>query len=72
MENVITTEQQSRRRGRIVTHYAHTSWRLAGALVAVVAGFSTLNMTLADSGFAVLNEHVAPFAAVFARMTRQG
>ena len=72
METPITAEQQSSRRGKIVTHYAHTGWLVVHAVVAVVVGFSTLNMTLADSGLAVLNEHVAPFGTFIARLTRHG
>lgn len=51
--------------------YAHLTWMLALAAIAVVVGFSTLNMILADSGMAVLNEHAAPFMTFFARLTRQ-
>jgi hypothetical protein len=42
------------------------------AAVAVVVGFSTLNMMLADSGMAVLNVHAAHVMGFFARVTRQG
>ena len=42
---------------------------VVGAAVAVVAGFATLNLLLADNGMAVLNEHAAPFLS---RITRQG
>ena len=51
--------------------YAHLTWMVAVAAIAVVVGFSTLNMMLADSGLAVLNEHAAPFMTLFARLTRQ-
>lgn len=71
MEQVITSEREAKR-GAAFTHYAHTGWQLLSATVAVVAGFSTLNMTLADSGLAVLNEHAAPLFTVFTRLTRQG
>jgi hypothetical protein len=56
-------------RGRLATHYVHTGCRLLGAAAAVLAGFSTLNMTLADSGLAILQEHTAP---LLSRFTRQG
>jgi hypothetical protein len=69
METAIMTERQARGRARLATHYAHTGWRLLSATAAVLAGFSTLNMTLADSGIAVLQEHTAP---LFSRFTRQG
>jgi hypothetical protein len=71
MELAITTEEQAGRRGR-ATHYACTGWRLLSATAAVVAGFSTLNVTLADSGFAMLQEHTAPLTSILARLTRQG
>jgi hypothetical protein len=71
MELAITTEQQAGRRGR-ATHYAYTGWRLLSATAAVVAGFSTLNMTLADSGLAMLQEHTAPITSMLARFTRHG
>jgi hypothetical protein len=57
--------------GGRVMQYAHLSWMLVVAAIAVVVGFSTLNMMLADSGLAVLNEHAAPFMTLFARLTRQ-
>jgi hypothetical protein len=72
MGTAIMTEPRARGRARLATHYAHTGLRLLGAAAAVVAGFSTLNMTLADSGFAVLQEHTAPLATMFSRSTRQG
>jgi len=56
---------------RALTHYAHIAWMVTVAAVAVVVGFSTLNMMLADSGLAVLNEHAAPVMTFCARLTRQ-
>ncbi len=58
-------------RGNFLLHHAHTAWMVVLAAVAVVVGFSTLNMMLADSGLAVLNEHAAPFMTFCARLTRQ-
>lgn len=57
--------------GGRVTQYAHVIWMVAVAAFAVVIGFSTLNMMLADSGLAVLNEHASPFMTFFSRLTRQ-
>ena len=56
---------------RALTQYVHTAWMVVVAVVAVVVGFSTLNMMLADSGLAVLNEHAAPVMTFCARLTRQ-
>jgi hypothetical protein len=72
MEMAMMTEERAGGHTRLATHYAHTGFRLLGAAAAVVAGFSTLNMTLADSGFAVLQEHTAPLASMFSRFMRQG
>ena len=58
--------------GGRITQHAHVTWMLSVATVAVVVGFATLNMMLADSGLAVLNEHAAPFMTLFARLTRHG
>lgn len=53
-------------------HYAHTVWHVAGAFISVIAGWSTLNVPLADSGLAVLNHHAGPILAYLAKLTRQG
>jgi hypothetical protein len=71
MESGFTTEPHFDARPPRVTHYAHAGWRLVSAVVAVIAGFSTLNMTLADSGLASLNEQATPFTSLFARLLRQ-
>ncbi|HUN89334.1 MAG TPA: hypothetical protein VMU28_11110 [Terriglobales bacterium] len=64
-----TTTQKKMRLG---THQAHIAWMLVLATVAVVAGFATLNLFLADSGMAVLNEHAGPYLPFLSRVTRQG
>jgi len=71
METMIPTEQQSIGRGRVARHYAHVGWQLLSGTVAVVAGFSTQNMTLADSGLAVLNQHATSFTTLFTRLMKQ-
>jgi hypothetical protein len=71
MEEVATTEQAAGR-GNVVTHSVRMGWMLLSAMLAVVVGFATLNMILADSGMAVLNEHSALFTAFVARLTKQG
>lgn len=53
-------------------HQAHTVWVVLHAVIAVLVGFATLNLFLADSGMAVLNEHAAPYLPFLARLTRQG
>jgi hypothetical protein len=55
----------------VVVHFIRTVWMLLGAMLAVVVGFATLNMVLADSGFAVLNEHSPMLTAIMTRITRQ-
>ncbi|MGZ4787668.1 MAG: hypothetical protein ACXVZX_04055 [Terriglobales bacterium] len=67
-----TSEQQMSGRGNVIGHCARTLWMLLGAMLAVVVGFATVNMVLADSGFAVLNEHSPMLTAFLTRMTRQG
>jgi len=72
VNEVAAAEQQSGRSGNWLAHYAHYAWMVVHAVFAVVVGFSTLNMTLADSGLAVLNEHAAPYMTLLARLTRRG
>jgi len=72
VESKVAGEQQPGGQGNIVSHYAHLAWMLLNAAVAVVVGFSTLNMMLADSGMAVLNEHAAPLTTFIGRLTKQG
>jgi hypothetical protein len=72
MSNVITTAmQQSGGRLAQVGHYARTMWTLCNAVIAVVAGISTLNMAVANTGMATLNEVASPFMQQFARLGRQ-
>ena len=69
MSGALTTTGQKQ---ELVTHHARTAWMLVGAAVAVVAGFATLNLLLADNGLAVLNEHATPYLPFLSRLTRQG
>jgi len=55
----------------VVVHLIRTVWMLLAAMLAIVVGFATLNMVLADSGFAVVNEHSPMLTAFLTRMTRQ-
>ena len=71
MSNEITTLQQSGGRFAQLGHYAWTTWTLCNAVVAVVAGVSTLNMAVANTGMATLNEVASPFMQQFARLGRQ-
>jgi hypothetical protein len=72
MSNVITTAiQQSSGRISQVGHYARTTWTLAIAVIAVIAGITTLNMVVANLGVATLNEIASPFMQQLARMGRQ-
>jgi uncharacterized membrane protein len=71
MNNVIAeTAQQTGGRLMMAGHYLRTSWALVNAVVAVVAGLSTLNMAVANSGMATLNQATAPLWQQF-RSTRQ-
>jgi len=72
MKKVATTAEQTSGTGNALTQMARTVWMLLHAMLAVVVGFATLNMVLADSGMAVLNEHSAIFTAFVGRLTRQG
>lgn len=44
-----------------------TTWALGSAVVAVIAGISTLNMVSANHGMATLNEIASPFTQYFGR-----
>lgn len=52
-------------------HCARTTWTLVNAVIAVVAGISTLNMAVANAGLATLNELASPIIQQFARLSRQ-
>jgi hypothetical protein len=72
MSHLVTVAvQQASGRGSVMAHYVRALWTVAGAVVAVVAGISTLNMAVADAGLATLNEFAAPVMAQMARMGRQ-
>ncbi len=62
MNNVIAeTAQQTGGRLMMASYYLRTSWGLVNAVIAVVAGLSTLNMAVADAGMATLNEAASRF-----------
>ena len=63
--------QQMRGVLSLLTHSAQITWMVLSAMFAVALGYATLNMVLADSGFAVLNEHSPMLTAFMARLTRQ-
>ncbi len=44
----------------IANQFARTIWTIANAMIAVVAGISTLNMAVANTGMATLNEVASP------------
>jgi len=67
-----TEVQKQGGRGHFLVHHARTSWMLASALMAVVAGIATLNLILTDSGMAILNHHLGPLMAHLSRLNRQG
>ncbi len=68
---MVIVGQQMRGVASLVVHSAQTTWMVLGAVIAVAVGYATLNMVLADSGFAVLNEHSPMLTAFMARVTRQ-
>jgi hypothetical protein len=72
MSNVIATAvQQSGGRIAQAGHYARIGWTLVNAVIAVIAGISTLNMAVANTGMATLNEVASPLMQQFARLGRQ-
>jgi hypothetical protein len=72
MSDVITTAmQQSGGRIAPVGYYARMIWTLTIAVIAVIAGITTLNMVVANLGVATLNEVASPFMQQLARMGRQ-
>ncbi len=68
---MVNVGQQMRGVASLVVHSAQTTWMVLGAVIAVAVGYATLNMVLADSGFAVLNEHSPMLTTFMARVTRQ-
>ena len=54
------------------TQHARTMWIVLSAAVAIVAGFVTLNMTLADSGIVVMNQHLTPVLTALSRLRIRG
>ncbi len=59
--------------GRIgqAAEYARTGWTVTMALIAVIGGISTLNMTIANLGMATLNDVASPFMQQLARLGRE-
>ncbi len=72
MTSIITTAfQQCTGRLGQAADYARTGWTVAMAVVAVIGGISTLNMTIAHLGMATLNEVASPFMEQLARLGRE-
>jgi hypothetical protein len=72
MSSVITTAiEQSGGRCAQLGHYTRTAWTLFHAVIAVIAGVSTLNMAVANTGMATLSEVASSFQQQFARFGRQ-
>lgn len=72
MSQVITiTLQQVAGRTAQVGYCARQTWILLSAMVAVVAGISTLNMVVANLGMATINEFASPIMQQFARIGRE-
>jgi hypothetical protein len=72
MTNLISVMiQQSSGRVAQAAQYARTGWTLANAVVAIVAGISTLNLAVAHIGVATLNDVASPFVQQLVRVGRQ-
>src|SRR4051812_10078621 len=72
MRQVITVPlQQVAGRTAQVSYCARQTWILVNAMVAVVAGISTLNMVVANLGMATINEFASPIVQQFARIGRE-
>ena len=72
MSNVITNAvQQSGSRIGQAGHYARVGWTLLNAVIAVIAGISTLNMAVANTGMATINEFASPLMQQLAQMGRE-
>jgi hypothetical protein len=69
MSNVITMAIE--RSGGRIAQAGRIGWTLAIAVIAVVAGISTLNMVVANFGVATLHEVASPFMQQLARIGRQ-
>ena len=63
--------EQASGRGTLLMHYARTVGTGVWAMIAVVAGLSTLNMAVAESGLLTLNEMFEPVLQ-FVGIGRQG
>jgi uncharacterized membrane protein len=50
---------------------ARQTWTLCSALIAVIAGISTLNMVVANLGMATISEFASPLTQQIARFGRQ-
>lgn len=72
MMTVITAalEQVGGRAGQ-VGYCARQTWTLCNAMIAVIAGISTLNMVVANLGMATIHEFASPITQQFARFGRQ-
>ncbi len=54
-----------------MAYCARTGWTVTLAVIAVIGGISTLNMTIAHLGMATLNEVASPFVQQLARLGRE-
>lgn len=61
------TNPLQRGRSAQLGHCVRTTMAVGSALVAVIAGVSTLNMVTANRGIATLNEIASPFMQYFSR-----
>jgi len=68
---ITTTFQQCTGRIAHAAEYARTGWTIALALIAVIGGISTLNLTIAHLGMATLNDVASPFMQQLVRLGRE-
>ena len=63
--------QQVGGRAAQVAYCARQTWTLFHAMIAVIAGISTLNMMVANVGMATITEFASPITQQLARLGRQ-
>jgi hypothetical protein len=71
MKAITAALQQVGGRAAQVGYCARLTWTLFNAMIAVVAGISTLNMMVANVGMATINEFASPITQQFARFGRE-
>ncbi len=68
---ITATVQQCTGRMARAIYFARAGWNVTLAVIAVIGGISTLNLTIAHLGMATLNEVASPFMQHLARIGRE-